>query len=396
MFSTAVSPPMSAPVLDKEIADKFRAVTVTNYKDQAIFYLNAFWTEGADAEAESVWQAAHGFAEVDHAKGKNGNELNEVAAHHYLQSIGRTLTAIELRKELRKIDIDANGEMALCEYLLFLNNRDVIKCVTNPQGGEANPQELKDAQARLDALTAAFDQLQVQLDQQKQLEAASKKASAEAVKGEAEAVRVEGEAVAAENDAKDAEAKVRAAEAEVRAAEAEAVAIDEKLKAEQDAHNNELARLEALSQDQSVGVVRRNTAVQQLASLKEADPLPLQRAKMSQEAQVRKVQKVRVAAEEQTAIAAGKTAVAVEQRQAAEAARAAAEAARAAAEAAAAAAEEQTKAVEAQLEDVKKQTAEAEEKLTELKSRSGVPHGAIWWMEREIIEKKKSLPQRFQ
>jgi len=370
-----------AQSIDAVTLEKFRKVTSQNYKDQAIFYLNAFWTEGAEAEAESVWAAVKDFISVDHRKGKNGNELDEVLSHHYLQKIGRTLTAIELRNELRKIDLDANGEMALCEYLLFLHKRDVLKCVNNPQGGEANPEEIRAAQAQLEALNQAFDDLQTKLEEQKALEAASKKASADAV-------RVEAAAVAAERVARDAEAAVRAAEQAVRDAEAEAVAIDTTLKAEQDAVTNEIARLDAITKDDTAGIVKRNTAVQDLARIKGADPLPLQRAKINQEAQVRKVQRARKAAEE-TAEAATKTAEAVSQREAAVAARAAAEAA-------AAAAEEQTKAVEAQLVEVKRQTAEAEAKLEELKSHAGVPHGAIWWMEREILEKKRNLPQRFQ
>ena len=379
---------MSAPAaLDTATLEKFRKITAMTYKEQAVFYLNAFWKDGAEAEAESVWKTMHDFIAVDHAKGKNGNQLDEVLSHHYLQKVGRTLTAIELRQELRKIDLDANGEMALAEYLIFRAGqtgtpREVIALINNPQGGEANPEELVAAQNQLDALTKAFEELQVQLDQQKELEAASRKASADAVK-------VEAAAVAAERVAKDAEAQVRAAEQLVRDAEAEAVAVDAALKAEQDAYTGEMARLEAITKDDSAGIVKRNTAVQDLARMKGADPLPLQRAKINQEAQVRKVQRARKAAEEKTAEAAEKTAEAVAQREHAVQARHAAEAA-------AAAAEEQTKAVEAQLAAVQAQTAEAEKKLEELKSQAGVPHGAIWWMEREILEKKRSLPQRFQ
>lgn len=53
----------------------------------------------------------------------------------------------------------------------------------------------------------------------------------------------------------------------------------------------------------------------------------------------------------------------------------------------------QTKMVEAHLEDVKKRMADAEAALAELKKKAAIPHGSIFWMEREIIEKKKYLPQ---
>jgi hypothetical protein len=492
------------------------------YKDQAIFYLNAFWTGGADQEAESVWNTVKDFISVDHRKGKNGNELDEVLSHHYLQKVGRTLTAIELRNELRKIDLDANGEMALCEYLLFLHKRDAIACVNNPQGGEANAAEVAEATERVNALSQAFDELQVELEQQKKLEAAAKAAEAQARKDEAAAVEAEkaakqkeadaraaeevakqqdnaaraasdlanaaaevakaaeARAVAQENSAKSAEAaavaaeesakeseaiakaaedKLRAAEKVVRDAEAEAVAIDTTLKSEQDAVTNEIARLDAITKDDTAGIVKRNTAVQDLARIKGSDPLPLQRAKINQEAAVRKVQRARKAAEEETGIAAAKTAEAAKTRQAAEEARAKAVAAtkqavadreqavadRAAAEEAAAkakaaaekaaedrakaeearaaaeearkqaeaerahaeearakaveateAAEAQTKMVEAHIADIKQKMADAMAALEELKKRATIPHGAIWWMEREILEKKRNLPQRFQ
>ena len=519
---------MSGPAaLDNATLEKFRKITAMTYKEQAVFYLNAFWTQGGDAEAESVWKTMHDFIAVDHAKGKNGNQLDEVLSHHYLQKVGRTLTAIELRHELRKIDLDANGEMALAEYLIFRANqmgtpREVLSLINNPQGGETNPGELAEATARVEALNKAFDDLQVQLEQQKQLEAAAKSAEAEARKNEAAAIEsekaaktkeaearaaeevakqqdnaaraaselanaaaevakaAEARAVAQENSAKNAEAaavsaeesardaeaalkaaedKLRAAEKVVREAEAEAVAIEAALKAEQDAYTGEINRLDAVTKDESAGIVKRNTAVQDLARLKGADPLPLQRAKINQGAQVRKVQRVRQAAEEETAAAAAKTAEAAKTRAAAEEARAKATAAtkqavadreqavadRAAAEEAAAkakaaadkaaedrakaedaraqaeearkqaeaeraqaeaarakaveaseAAEAQTKMVEAHIADIKVKMEDAQAALEEIKKRDAIPHGAIWWMEREILEKKRSLPQRFQ
>jgi len=80
----------------------------------------------AEAEAETVWQLVHAFAKEDHVKGKEGNELNPIQAFSVLQKRNQTLTALELKAQLRKVDIDANGEMALAEYLLFINDRDPV------------------------------------------------------------------------------------------------------------------------------------------------------------------------------------------------------------------------------------------------------------------------------
>ena len=325
------------------VTEKFRTITCKPYAEQAKWYLNAFWADIQNSnpeEPEEVWKAVEAFIAVDHKNGKNGNELNEVCAHHFLQKIGRVLTALELRAELRKIDLDANGEMALVEYLLFQYKRDVAECCNNPQGGGADPAELKAAEEKLNAISKANDELQEKLVAQKALEAASK----------------------------EAEAKVKAAEDAVREAEAEAKAVEAALQAEQDKYDNECTRLSALSTDETVGIVKRNMAVQQLAQLKGSDPLPLQKAKITQGAVVRRVAKAREAAEAETAKA-------VSAREAAE---------------------EGTRQIELAVADMQKQMKEAEDALKKLKMAAGAPHGAIWWMEREIAEKKKYLPQRYQ
>lgn len=41
-----------------------------------------------------------------------------------------------------------------------------------------------------------------------------------------------------------------------------------------------------------------------------------------------------------------------------------------------------------------KKVEEAEAYLREVKSRPGVAQGMIWWMERELHEKKKFMPTR--
>jgi len=105
-----------------------------------------------------------------------------------------------------------------------------------------------------------------------------------------------------------------------------------------------VAKLEAKSTDANLGTVARNKAVQELAQLKGSDPLPLRRAKITQDAAVRRL-----------------------------------EVARKAAEAALAAAEALVREVEAL--------------IAELKKSSAVPYGALWWMEREVKEAKKYMPR---
>lgn len=504
---------------NKDEVDRFRKLTALNYADQAKWYLNAFWTAGADREAEEVWKICEGFIKTDHKHGKQGKELNEVLAHHYLQHAGKTMTALELRAELRKIDLDANGEMALLEYLLFKFTRPLKECIHNPQGGEANAQEVANAAAQLESLNKAGDDLIRELAEQKVTEAKAKEAeeqstkaandalesekkavakeaaarSAEdmatrqeaaaraaadaardaadtaraaeskAVKEEADAKLAEQKAVNEETKAKDSEAaakvaeeKRRAAEAEVQAALDEAKRVDAELQKEKDAYAAEIKRLEVLSTNESVGIVTRSRSAQELAQLKSRDSLPLQKAKLTQEAVVRRVAKLQAAAAKETEAAAKQTKIAVDARAKAEAARQASEVARQAAEAeranaekerktseeaaaaaakAAATAEEeraaavaarklasenrekaerdrqaavaaklsaerareaaevQTKAVEALVAEIQAKIVEAEKSLAELKSRTAIPHGAIWWMERELKERRSYLPK---
>jgi len=262
------------------------------------------------------------------------------------------MTALELKNELRQIDVDANGQMALLEFLLFQYKRGVKACLTNPQGGGPEEQKaLAEAQAKLEALQRAAEDLQVQLERQKKAEAAAKDA-------EAQAKAAEDLAVAAHN-------KLLAAEEEAKAAAAE-------LQRQEDDFKNKCSALDAKTKDQSTGQVARNKAVQELAQLKGQDPLPLRKAKITQDAAVRKVEA---------------------ERKVAEAARQKAEERRQSAEKERAAAEEQTTKVEAALADTEAKAKEASAFLEELKQRAGVPHGAIWWMQREVQEARRFMPK---
>eukprot|EP00461_Guttulinopsis_vulgaris_P003112 UN03113 len=175
-----------------EIMEKIKAVTAMTYKDQAIWYLNAFWTDAkpSSEEAEDVWNLAIAFEKEDHIKGKNGNELNAVQAFNVLQKRNQTLTALQLKAQLRTVDIDANGEMALAEYLLFINQRDPIAFVTNPQGA-VDVELLKALEAKMNQLSETFEALQVQLAAESKAEEESKAAEAAAIEQEAAAKAAE-------------------------------------------------------------------------------------------------------------------------------------------------------------------------------------------------------------
>eukprot|EP00727_Mastigamoeba_balamuthi_P004358 m51a1_g13920 hypothetical protein (428) ;mRNA; r:813673-815143 len=156
----------------------------------------------------------------------------------------------------------------------------------------------------------------------------------------------------------------RAAEAaSKKAAEAAWYAEQENKKALEELHAQERAfearksELEGAKNDASVGVVKRNKAANELEQLLAEDPLPLRKAKINQAAAVKKAEKASAAASE----------------------------AKAKAEADARAVEAATREAEARLQ-------EAVDYLEKVKKMGGTAQGDIWWMQREITEKRKYMP----
>jgi len=49
---------------------------------------------------------------------------------------------------------------------------------------------------------------------------------------------------------------------------------------------------------------------------------------------------------------------------------------------------------DAAVDDAQKKVQQAEDYLNEVKSRPGSAHGAIWWLERELHEQKKYMPEK--
>jgi len=127
-------------------------------------FLNGFWKDGAEENAENIWKFAHKFIELDSRK-KEGNELDEFWSHKFLESLGETLTVIQLREKLRKIDLDVNGKMALLEYLAFKYDKTVEQILNAPQGD--NKEEIERANAEMQAVQLALDSIQKQLEDQK-------------------------------------------------------------------------------------------------------------------------------------------------------------------------------------------------------------------------------------
>ena len=196
--------------------------------------------------------------------------------------------------------------------------------------------------------------------------------SAEAAKRAKEAT---GKAKTATAASKEAAAKAKAtAEAAKKAAEAawfaeqeNKKALDE-LRAQEQAFESKKAELTKIKGDESIGVVKRNKASNELDQMMAEDPLPLRKAKINQQATVKKSEKARIAAEESVKQAEAKLAEAMTFLDRAKA----------------------SGGVAKGFVDVFLLSFLFLHSHNNNKQKK--PHRDVWWMQREITEKKKYLP----
>jgi len=284
--------------VDKADTAKWEELSSKCFKDQAIWALNGFW-DIMEKDAESVWNWCQTLCELNQDKHADGCDLDEFWSHKFLETLGETMTVIEMREKFRKIDADFNKRMSLIEYLMFRYNIEPHAMVTAPQGGDQ--EQINKAQAMVDSAQKAVDAMNAAL---------------------AEAKKAVEAAVQAENENK---------------------AALEELRAQEKAFEDKKAALEKTKNDTSIGIVKRNSAANQLDQMLSEDPLPLRKAKINQAAAVKKSERA-------------------------------------------------TKAAEAAVKNAETKLQEALDFLQRAKQSGGVARGAIWWMEREITEKKKYLP----
>lgn len=206
--------------------------------------------------------------------------------------------------------------------------------VVAPQGD--NTAAIAAAQAKLDAVKQQMAECEAKLESQK--------------------------AAKAENES--AMAALAASEQQLKTAEVELQAAIDDLKKEEEAYNGKIRALEATIADESTSGMKKARANNELAQLKSEDPLPLRRAKITQEAALRKVQK------QQKEVA--------KKRVEAEAKQAALEAAIA--------------DLEAAYVDLEAKMADTQSELEKIKSKPGGGKGAVYWMERGLFEADAFLP----
>jgi DNA repair ATPase RecN len=160
-----------ASALPEEVAAAFKEVTTKTYKEQAIFFLNAYWDEH-NADGEKMWDQVKLMEELD--AGNNGSDLDEMKSHIYLEKQGESMTVLQLRQKLRKMDLDFNKRMAMIEFLLFKYDEDVKELIKRPQGTN---EELTKAVKALDSVQVMIDAIE------KEKNELEEKAAAGGVKG---------------------------------------------------------------------------------------------------------------------------------------------------------------------------------------------------------------------
>jgi len=326
--------------------DKLHDVCNKTYKEQAVWFLNCFWEDFAEKEAELIWQYVETNAKLDLENHEEGSSLDEMKAHVFLEKFDETLTVREMRAKLRSTGAIGESErpktVPLTHYLLYKYNADWRLLVDETRQGD-NAEEIEKAEKMLAEVTELFKQSEARAAEARTALNAAVSAENQAKAREAEAVARENDAVARETEAKESEAqavsreneavqreteakasekaaqardteakashaksqeteaksKVDAAaaverEGEAKAAQSELEEALAALKAEEDAFNKKKADLEKKSQEG--GVVSRNKAANELAQLLAEDPLPLRRAKITAEAAVKRAEKTSKAA----------------------------------------------------------------------------------------------------
>lgn len=352
-------------------SEAFAALCQKTHTEQAIWWLNGYWDSEAKDYAEHMWEITHKFLEVQLDRPvlygsrmeafEEGADLDEFKAHRILEVLGETMTVMALRKRLSALDIDKNNRMCLMEYLVDHYNKKPAEVVKLPQG-TVDPKELEAAETACNEASAALDKASNDAEAAATAVTASKAAAEEAAQKKTEAE----EALKA---AEEAEAHVKAAEKELQDA------LDEITKLEE-AKEATIAKCQKIIDDPSAGAVKKGRAVQEKEQTLAEDPLPLRKAKITQQAALKKVTKARKKAEEDTNKSNAAAQAATQAKEDADAAEKAAEEAKKVADDAKVAAEEAFDA--------------AVKALEELKAAGGsAPQGKLWWMDRVLKEKKK-------
>jgi len=163
---------MEQPTITEQEKQYFDEVTLRSFKDQAVFFLNAYWPEHGD-DAEQIWLFVQKFRDLDkdyyqalpegkkvaeRGEGfKEGKNLDEFWSHKLLESFGKPMSVVAFREEFKKIDVNFDKRMSVVELGLYWHNKRAKELLARPQGTN---EELERAQKALDSAQAEIERIE--------------------------------------------------------------------------------------------------------------------------------------------------------------------------------------------------------------------------------------------
>jgi len=229
-----------ATLVGRNDEEKLNDLISKPHKDQATWVLNSFWSTWGEREAERLWNFVAKFNELDSENHENGNALDELSAHRFLEAFGEAMTVIAMRTQLRQAGALGDGRpknFPIAHFLIARFNIDWRVLVNTTMGDKA--EEIAKAQRLL----------------------------------------------------KEAQALMKAAQVAAQ----EATAAAEVVRKEQKLYDDKTQLLQGKTTQG--GVVAQNRAKAELAQHLAEDPLPLRRAKITAESAEKKAAKALAAAE---------------------------------------------------------------------------------------------------
>mmetsp|Transcript_7619 Transcript_7619/g.9471 ORF Transcript_7619/g.9471 Transcript_7619/m.9471 type:complete len:252 (-) Transcript_7619:182-937(-) len=161
-----------------------------DFASQAQFFLNAMWDKNAD-NAEDIYGYVKRFYELNdlqesmkakNYKQTNGKSLGTFLGNRLLELAGMTVTALELKKILKELDADADGQLSFLEFAVWKYKVDIKYLMAQPQGTN---EALEEAKKALKAVQKEIDKVE------KKKKKLSKKAKGDGVMAKAAANELE-------------------------------------------------------------------------------------------------------------------------------------------------------------------------------------------------------------
>mmetsp|Transcript_17129 Transcript_17129/g.22241 ORF Transcript_17129/g.22241 Transcript_17129/m.22241 type:complete len:392 (+) Transcript_17129:555-1730(+) len=262
--------------------DFLEAIRQSNFKDQAIWFLNVSSYGHNNDSCEQVWKLHKKSVELE-GRGEVCSDLSEFNAHRLLEFSKKAKTVKELRSFLEKVNHKhgQNVRVSLVELLIFIFDEDIesLSKIRSRCDGES----LAEATAGLEILKTTLEYAISETNK-------AKERAKEARCAEEDAAEEEKKFMEAANAAKFAESLLKAAESEAQSH------LD-KLTREESKELHVREELENIIKDDSLGIVKRNKAKAELAILNAGDKTSVRKAKLEQENSIHNLQKAKAKAE---------------------------------------------------------------------------------------------------